>query len=151
MGNIYIVSACLSGQRCRWDGQCLPREKQLNFFHNNMIPICPEQLGGLTVPREPAQIIGGNGQDVLNNYARVITASGADVTRQFIKGAYKALKIAGFYKAEKIVLKERSPSCGVHYIYQGKNLISGTGVTCALFQLEGFKVLSSEEINKSDA
>ncbi len=116
-----------------------------------MIPICPEKLGGLTVPREPAQIIGGNGYDVLDNHARVITSSGVDVTSQFIKGAYEALKITRQNFAGSIILKERSPSCGVHNIYQGKNLISGMGVTCALFLRAGFTVLLAEEIVKLNA
>ncbi|MEN6623517.1 MAG: DUF523 domain-containing protein [Smithella sp.] len=147
MKPIFTVSACLLGQRCRWDGQFLPREKQLKSLPG-MIPICPEQLGGLEIPREPAQIIGGNGYDVLNDQARVITSSGVDVTGQFIKGAREALKIVRLSKVKIVVLKERSPSCGVHYIYHGKNLVPGMGVTCALLMSEGFEVLSSEEIDK---
>lgn len=147
METIIFVSACLSGHKCRWDGQCLPREKQLKLLPN-MIPVCPEQLGGLMVPREPAQIIGGNGCDVLNDRARVITSSGVDVTSQFVKGAQETLKIARQHNADLIILKERSPSCGVHRIYQGENLTSGMGVTCALLKSEGFEVQSSEEIDK---
>ncbi len=150
METFIYISACLLGQRCRWDGQCLPPEKQLKSVPN-MVPICPEQLGGLAVPREPAQISCGNGCDVLDNHARVITSSGVDVTSQFIKGAQEVLRIVRQNNAGLIILKERSPSCGVHHIYQGKNLISGMGVTCALLLREGFTVLSSEETVELDA
>lgn len=147
---MIIVSACLLGQRCRWDGQCFPPEKQLKHLRE-VIPVCPELLGGLAIPREPAEIIGGNGYDVLNNRARVITASGIDVTCAFIKGAEEALRIARQHNADLAILKERSPSCGINHIYQGKNLIAGMGVTCALLLREGFTVLSSEKTDKLHA
>jgi uncharacterized protein YbbK (DUF523 family) len=111
----------------------------------------PEQLGGLPTPREPAQIIDGNGFDVLNNRARVINASGIDVTAEFIRGATEVLQIARQYNVDRIILKERSPSCAVHNLYRGKKLVAGMGVTSALLTLEGFAVLSAEEIDKLHA
>jgi uncharacterized protein YbbK (DUF523 family) len=147
---MFVVSACLLGLNCRWDGQSYPQEKQL-MQRPDLIAVCPEQLGGLTTPREPAQIIGGNGFDVLDNRARVVTASGMDVTHEFVKGAQAVLEIARLYNVDKIILKERSPSCAAHHIYRGKNLIAGMGVTCALLRREGFAVLSSEEIDKLHA
>lgn len=147
---MIVVSACLLGLKCRWDGQCYPQNKQLMHLPD-LIGVCPEQLGGLATPREPAQIVDGNGFDVLNKRARVINASGIDVTCEFIRGAHAALKIARLNNADKIILKERSPSCAVHHLYQGKTLIAGMGVTCALLTQEGFTVLSSEEIDKLHA
>jgi uncharacterized protein YbbK (DUF523 family) len=147
---MILVSACLLGLKCRWDGRSYPQEKQLMHLPD-IIPVCPEQLGGLTTPREPAQIINGNGFDVLNNRARVINASGIDVTYEFIRGAEAVLEIARRYNADRVILKERSPSCAVHHLYQGKALVAGMGVTCALLTHEGFAVLSSEEIDKLHA
>ncbi len=117
----------------------------------DLIAVCPEQLGGLPTPREPAQIIDGDGFDVLNNRARVINASGIDVTAEFIRGAEEVLKIARNYNISEAILKERSPSCAVHHLYSSKNLVAGMGVTCALLTQEGFAVLSSEEIDKLHA
>ena len=147
---MIVVSACLLGLKCRWDGQSYPPEKQLIDLPD-LIAVCPEQLGGLPTPREPAQIIDGNGFDVLNNRARVINASGIDVTSEFIRGAREVFRIARQHNVDRIILKERSPSCAVHHLYLGKNLVAGMGVTCALLTREGFAVLSSEEIDKLNA
>jgi uncharacterized protein YbbK (DUF523 family) len=147
---MIVVSACLLGMKCRWNGQSYPPEKQLMHLPD-LIAVCPEQLGGLTTPREPAQIIDGNGFDVLNKRARVINASGLDVTCEFIRGAQAVLKIARQYNVDRVILKERSPSCGVRRLYQGRTLVTGMGVTCALLTCEGIAVLSSEEIDKLHA
>ncbi len=147
---MIVVSACLLGLKCRWDGQVCPPEKQLMNL-TNLIAVCPEQLGGLPTPREPAQIIDGNGFDVLNNRARVVNASGLDVTSEFIEGAKEVLRISRLHNVHRVILKERSPSCAVHHLYLGKNLFAGMGVTSALLTLEGFAVLSSEEIDKLHA
>jgi len=105
-------------------------------------------LGGLTTPRAPVRIIGGNGFDVLAGRARVVSTTGNDVTLEFVRGARKALEIIRLNKVTCIILKERSPSCAVHQIYRGKTLIKGVGVTAALFSREGFQILSEEEIDK---
>jgi uncharacterized protein YbbK (DUF523 family) len=147
---MILVSACLLGRKRRWDGKIYPQEKRLMTLPD-MIAVCPEQLGGLPTPREPAQIIGGNGLDVLNDRARVISASGIDVTSEFIRGAKSVLKIAQKYEISMAILKERSPSCALHWLYQGKTLVAGAGVTGALLLREGFTVLSSEEIDKLHA
>jgi uncharacterized protein YbbK (DUF523 family) len=147
---MIIASACLLGLKCRWDGQSSPEEKLLLYLPN-IIPVCPEQMGGLTTPREAAQIIDGNGVDVLIGKAKVINARNKDVTREFIRGAWEVLKIVRLYKISSIILKERSPSCGVHHIYHGKTLVAGMGVTCALLSREGYEVLSAEELDKLHA
>ena len=147
---MIVVSACLLGLKCRWDGQCYPPEKKLMNLPD-LIAVCPEQLGGLPTPREPAQIIDGNGFDVLNNRARVINASGIDVTAEFIRGATEVLNISRQHNVSRVILKDKSPSCATNHLYQGKNLVSGMGVTCALLKSEGFAVLSSEELDKLHA
>lgn len=147
---MIVVSACLLGRKCRWDGKIFPQEKRLMALPD-LIAVCPEQLGGLATPREPAQIIGGDGFDVLAGLARVINAAGVDVTGEFIRGARAVLRIARQYKIDRAILKERSPSCGVHSLYQGKTPVAGAGVTCALLSQEGFAVLSSDNIDELHA
>jgi uncharacterized protein YbbK (DUF523 family) len=142
---MIIASACLLGLNCRCDGRS-SKEGKLFLFLPDIIPVCPEQLGGLATPRNPAQIIDGNGNDVLEGKARIVNAAGYDVTREYIQGAQEILKISQLYKVTKAVLKERSPSCGVYHIYHGQSLVDGMGVTCALLRRAGVQVLSSEEI-----
>ncbi len=102
------------------------------LHHAVWIPVCPEQLGGLPTPREPADIVGGDGKDVLDGKARVITRNGNDRTAEFIKGAKQILHIAQAQNVDTVFLKARSPSCAVN----------GTmGVTTALLLKHGFKVL----------
>lgn len=113
-----------------------------------LIPICPEQLGGLPTPRPPAEIVGGDGHAVLEGRARVLTQRGQDVTENYLRGAREVLRLASTVQAELVILKERSPSCGVHWIYDGTftgRTVPGCGVTTALFQREGFAVVSDEE------
>ncbi len=107
-------------------GQCL--EKLKNCI---CIPVCPEQLGGLSTPREAADINGGTGHDVLAGRARVITRNGEDVTAAFIKGAEQVLQIVQQQKVDGIALKSRSPSCGV---------IEKKGVTAALLEQHGYRL-----------
>jgi len=112
--------------------------------------VCPELLGGFSTPREPAEIVGGDGEDVLNGQARVIDKSGQDVTAQYIKGAYDTLKQAQAVHAEIIILKEYSPSCGSSMIYngtfEGKRIV-GNGVTTALLIRNGLSVISEENLS----
>jgi len=115
---------------------------------NKAITICPELLGGFSTPREPAEIIGGNGEDVLDGNAKVVDKSGKDVTQLYIKGAYSTLEQAIELNATLVVLKENSPSCGSSTIYNGEftgKKIMGMGVTSALLKRNGFKVISEEQ------
>src|SRR5690606_14177498 len=110
--------------------------------------ICPELLGGLSTPREPAEIIGGDGGDVLDGKAKVVDRAGNDVTIQFIKGAYATLEKAKEINATIVVLKENSPSCGSSRIYNGEfkgEKVAGNGVTAALLKRNGFQVISEEQ------
>ena len=114
------------------------------------IPLCPEQLGGLSTPRVPAQIADGTGEDVLDNLASVIDSMGRDVTEQFLKGAKEAAKIAKLMGADVAIMKDMSPSCGVSFIRKDDAAIEGMGVTSALLTREGVHVISSDEISEED-
>lgn len=142
-----VVSACLTGICCRFDGGHRLDERVIKLQEKGkVIPLCPEQLGGLPIPRPPAEIVGGDGDDILNGRARVVDAEGKDVTPQFLKGAGKALKIIRESGAEKVIMKEKSPSCGVHKIYRNGVIVPGKGVLTALLFREGIEVISNEDL-----
>jgi len=104
-------------------------------------------MGGLPTPRPPAEIVGGDGDDVLEGRARVVSAAGEDVTAQFLAGAREALRLAGAVGAKAAILKERSPSCGSGAIYDGTfrgAVRAGQGVTAALLRRHGVQVFSEE-------
>lgn len=141
---MIVISACLVGEKVRYDGN-----HKLDLFYKNLIDekkaisICPEILGGLQVPREPAEIIGGDGYDVWNDQAKVMTVTGRDVTIQFKEGAKRALSIIKDLNADTVILKSDSPSCGSTVIYDGTftgNKKEGVGVTTALFTLNDINV-----------
>lgn len=116
---------------------------------NKAVTVCPELLGGFLTPREPAEIIGGDGFDVLDGKAWVIEKSGRDVTELYIKGAYATLSKAQDLDATAVVLKEFSPSCGSSMIYNGEfqgRKIPGIGVTTALLKRNGIQVVSEERM-----
>ena len=146
---MILVSACLIGQEVKYDGTHNFHLKIKRLFDEHQaIPVCPEVLGGLSTPRDPAEIVGGDGDDVLDGRAKVITDKGKDVTNAFIKGAYETLTMAQKVGATLVILKERSPSCGSSMIYNGefnKNKIAGNGVTAALLKRHGIQVQSEED------
>lgn len=143
-----VISACLVGCHCRYDGHTQKVDQFSQMVERGeAVFVCPEQLGGLSTPRPPAQIVGGTGEDVLDGNAKVITDGGVDVTDQFIKGAQESLRMAQLVGAKVAVLKERSPSCGSSLIYDGSftgGKIPGHGVTAALMERHGIKVFSEE-------
>ncbi|KYO65220.1 DUF523 domain-containing protein [Thermovenabulum gondwanense] len=149
---MIIISSCLIGLNSKYNGENNYDKNFLDILKEEIIiPFCPEQAGGLPTPRSPAEISGGDGFDVLKGIARVVTKDGVDVTENYIKGAYEALKLAKIYGITKAILKSKSPSCGCGEIYDGsfKNKIKdGTGVTAALFLENGIQVISSEEFLK---
>jgi len=105
-------------------------------------------MGGLPTPRPPSEILGGSGEDVLAGRARVVTREGTDVTTNFLRGAEEVARIVQLVKPELVILKERSPSCGVRFIYDGtfsNTLRPGCGVTTALLRSLGWQVVSDEE------
>ncbi|CAM4331822.1 hypothetical protein BAMA_10765 [Bacillus manliponensis] len=146
---MIVISACLAGIACRYDGNDNLISKIEKLLQNEEATlVCPEVLGGLPTPRPPAEIVGGNGDDVLDGTARVIDQHGNDVTDAFVQGAYEALEKIKPLAPELIILKERSPSCGSSTIYTGEfngNKKDGYGVTTALFRRYGFIVISEVE------
>lgn len=137
-----LISACLCGIGCRYDGKFICYEKldQLNQTHT-LIPICPEILGGLPTPRPPAEI----------QHHRVMTCLGTDVTPQYKKGADETLKIAKMLHCSCAILKERSPSCGCGKIYDGtfsKTLKSGDGITASILKQAGIKIFGESQIDE---
>ena len=134
-----LVSACLLGVCCRYDGdsKAYPGIEQLARRHT-LVPVCPEQLGGLPTPRPPAERRGD----------RVVTRSG-DVTEQYRRGAEETLKLCNLFGCEAAVLKERSPSCGRGAVYDGTftgTLTPGDGVTAELLVLHGIPVYGESQI-----
>ena len=119
-----LVSACLLGQPCRYDGKSKPCEAVISLKEKHtLIPVCPEELGGLKTPRIPAEI----------NDDKVVRQDGVDVTAEYNKGAEIALKIAKENGIKLAILKAKSPSCSNSQIYDGtfkRNLIDGKGITC---------------------
>jgi len=141
----YIVSACLAGIGCRYDGgHCEHSEIQRLVSEGRALPVCPERLGGLSTPRIPAEIVGDGGEAVWKETARVLDAEGKDVTAAFVRGAQEAWKLARLVGAKKALLKERSPSCGVTQICRNEEAISGEGVTCFLLRTNGICVQGIE-------
>lgn len=142
------VSACLAGEKCRYDGKANPDDRAILLKEQGALLICPECLGGLSTPREPAEIIGGDGSDVLDGKARVVTCSGKDVTEAFLAGAAHALTLCREQGITQAYLKARSPSCGCGIIYDGSfsgTRIKGDGVTAALFKRSGIRVYTETD------
>lgn len=140
-----LISACLLGVNTKYNGGSNKVEKLTELVRDfAFIPVCPEQLGGLTTPRPPAEIIQGIEKlSIINN-------QNENVTTQFIKGAEETLKIAQLYDCKYAILKERSPSCGSSKVYDGSfqgKLREGKGIVAALLQDNGIKVFSEENIN----
>lgn len=130
MTSIIMVSACLAGLPTRYDGATKESPEVAALLEGRVwIPFCPEQLGGLPTPRPAADLVGGDGFDVLAGRARVITGTGVDVTARFVAGARLVLEIARRQQVERILVKARSPSCALAPLI---------GVTSALLVDYGF-------------
>ena len=137
-----LISACLLGVCCRYDAHSVTYPKIEDLRERfNLIPFCPEIYGGLPTPRIPAERRGD----------RVVNAHGDDVTANYQRGASEALRIARMMGCDVAILKERSPSCGSSYIYDGtfeRRLISGVGVTSELLMKNGIRVFNENDIDK---
>lgn len=134
MKEAILISACLLGVCCRYDGKSVPQETACCLAEKyQLIPVCPEQLGGLSTPRAPSERRDGG----------VFTNAGGDVTAAYCRGAEEALRLARLFGCKRAVLKERSPSCGSGQIYDGSfsgTLTQGDGVTAALLKQNGIAV-----------
>ena len=133
-----IVSACLLGDNVRYDGKNNQNNKLISFLKDyEVIKICPECSGGLSIPRLPSEIQG----------AKVKNKEGVDVTKEFFLGASKTLEIAKENHIKVAILKKNSPSCGSGYVYDGTfthNLVEGDGITTKLLKENGIVVLNEE-------
>lgn len=145
-----LVSACLAGCECRFDGSSTRAAAVTRLVaEGRAVLVCPEEDGGLGTPRPPAEIVGGDGNDVLAGTARVVTRAGVDVTAAYLEGARKALEAARESGATTAILKARSPSCGTGTIFDGtftRTQAPGDGVTAALLASEGIRVISDEDL-----
>ena len=134
-----LCSACLLGIRCRYDGKNKTNKKILALSEKEtLIPVCPEQLGGLPIPRKASEQRGN----------KVITESGRDVTKNFKKGAKEVLRLAELLGVKEAILKQNSPSCGCGKIPDGSfsgRTIKEDGVTAALLKKNGINVLTEDD------
>ncbi len=139
---VYLISACLLGTPCRYDGEsrAIPDGIRALLASHTLIPICPEILGGLATPRPPAE---------RQEDGRIVNIRGEDVTEAYLRGAREALRLARLYRADGVILKDRSPSCGTDGIYDGGfggRLIAGLGVTAALLSEAGIPLFSESAL-----
>ena len=137
-----LVSACLLGKPCRYDGKSKADARVLALAERyELIPVCPEQLGGLPTPRDPSERQG----------ARVVMASGRDVTEAYRRGEEAALALCQQNGCEAAVLKEKSPSCGCGQIYDGtfsRRLTAGDGVTAEALKAHGITIYGESDVEK---
>ena len=145
---MILVSACLLGIDCKYNGLNNKNENVLKYLQGKeYIIACPEQLGGLTTPRNPSEIV-KIGENEVNEY-KLLSNKGKDVSKNFIKGAEETLKIAKIFNCTEAILKEGSPSCGSSFIYDGSftgKKISGQGVTTDLLRKNNIKVISENQV-----
>ena len=140
-----LISACLLGVACRYDGRTKPLDEEIinqltEKYH--LIPVCPEIMGGLPTPRIPAEI---------SSDGRVLRKDGVDVTENYIRGAKEALRLAEIFLCKAAVLKERSPSCGAGRIYDGSfsnTLTSGNGIAADLLIRNGIRVIGESALSE---
>ena len=141
-GMRILISACLLGCRCRYDGASKPQPWIAALAERHtLVPVCPEQLGGLSTPRPPAERRGD----------RVVTREGGDVTAQYRRGAEEALRLCRLLGCDTALLKERSPSCGSGAIYDGTftgTVTAGDGVTAELLRKNGIPVYGETQADQ---
>ena len=137
-----LISGCLLGLCCRYDGKSKQNEHIAALAAKyHLIPVCPEQLGGLPTPRDPSEIIG----------ECAVSCAGKDVTAEYSRGAAEALRMAQLFGCKKAILKERSPSCGFGKVYDGSfsgALTDGDGVAAALLAANGIAVFGESKIKE---
>ena len=137
-----IVSACLAGDNCKYNGGNNFNQKMMDFLKaHEMIKVCPEVLGGLPIPRPSAEIVND----------QVMNTKGKNITKEFTLGAQKAFEIVQKENPDLIILQSRSPSCGIKQIYDGTfsgRKISGQGLFAELCIKAGYKVLDIEDIDE---
>ena len=137
-----LVSACLLGCACRYDGKSVPSDGvTLLLDKHTLIPVCPELLGGLPTPRPSSERVGN----------RVLRADGTDVTEAYRRGADEVLRLARLYGTTTAILKSKSPACGVGTVYDGtftRTLTDGDGVLAELLLKNGIRVLTEHDLDE---
>ena len=149
-----LISPCLIGIRTRWDESCDEIEELIDLVKSGQaVFLCPEQIGGLTTPREPSEIEPGNtAEDVLRGDAKIFSITGKDVTEQYVMGAQRILKFCQEMRVEIAILKSDSPSCGSKRTYDGTftdTTIPGKGITGELLEQNGIKVYNEKNFRAS--
>lgn len=142
-----LVSACLMGEKCRYDGKH-SKNDILNKV-NNCISVCPEILGDLSTPRLPAELQGNSNSILLGNN-RILDINKVDVTNDFVNGSKRSLRIAKKNNVKTAILKTNSPTCGFRYVYDGSfsnTLKEGNGLFAQLCINNGINVISSDDKN----
>jgi uncharacterized protein YbbK (DUF523 family) len=140
---MYMVSACLAGMRTRYDGKDNMDERVKALVkEGKAIPVCPEQLAGLTTPRSPIEFRGGAGDSLLDGEALAVGEDGMDYSSALVKGAGEVMRIANLYGVREAVLKEGSPSCGVTYVFSDGKKVEGRGVVAELLARNGISVMT---------
>lgn len=144
-----LVSACLLGLATRYDGQSKANSRVFDYLRaRNLlpIPICPEQLGGLATPRSPARFHSGDGEGLWMEQGELVNQEGESMNTAFIRGAEETLRIARLTGCRTAILKERSPSCGIHQIHRREGLTAGSGVAAALLRQAGLSLISDDDL-----
>jgi uncharacterized protein YbbK (DUF523 family) len=148
-----LVSACLLGLLTRYDGTTKRNQAVFDWLAGENllpIPVCPEQLAGLPTPREQTLFSSGDGHAVMAGNGKVVSLSGICMNEPFLRGARETLRIAQLTGCRRALLKERSPSCGVHLIHRSGSLVVGRGVTAAVLVEAGIDVMSEADLQATD-
>ncbi len=146
-----LISACLAGLSCRYDGGSKPHPRLEDLKRRyDLIPVCPEQVGGLSTPRIPNELQ-ASAADILSGQGKIKNQAGEDCTEAFIRGASETLKVVLLLKIKRGLLKDGSPSCGKNRVYDGTfcgKSIPGMGITAKVLQEEGIGIYSEDETDQ---
>ncbi|RQD70086.1 MAG: DUF523 domain-containing protein [Tindallia sp. MSAO_Bac2] len=147
---MVAVSSCLMGIPCRYNGKHYYRKSLMKKLNNtDILAICPEQLGGLPTPRNPAEIVMGSARQVLDGKCMIIDNLGNNVTKEYISGAYRTLALLKTHGIKTAFLKDGSPSCGTTYVYDGTfnvKRVNGSGVTATLLAASGINLYNELDV-----
>ncbi len=146
MANRIVLSACLAGLHTRYDGSSRPHPLMEALRAKGvLVPVCPEILGGLGIPRVPCRFCGGDGAAVLRGEASIIDTNGTDRTSAFLRGGEETARVVELISPDLIIFKEGSPSCGIRRVDIEGNKQQGCGVATALLERSGIPIISEED------